>query len=87
MYQTQGIEYGIPQGSIHWPNTVVIIQYMLPLRNVIKHHHVKEHFYGDDTRLYIRLAKLPQCTALIASFADVMDRWVKTRAVKWLMFS
>ena len=31
--------------------------YMLPIANIINHHHVNYHFYANDTQLYISIAK------------------------------
>lgn len=47
--EAHGIQYGIPQGSI----PILFSLNMLPLGNIIKHHHINYDFYADDTQLHI----------------------------------
>lgn len=44
-------EYGVPQGSILGPP--LVLMYMLPLRQVLKNHHVLRLCFANNTEPYI----------------------------------
>ena len=73
--ETHGAEYGIPQDSILSP--VVFIIDMLPLGNIINHHHANYYFYADDTQLHISVS--PNDSNALHNIAlTLMYVWIKT---------
>ena len=78
------LNFSVPQGSVLGPQLFKI--YTLPLRDIIKRHHLDYHIYADDTHIYFSCppvqAEMNTWIARIEACISDIRRWMQESYLK-----
>ena len=78
------LNFSVPQGSVLGPQLFKI--YTLPLRDIIKRHHLDYHIYADDTQIYFSCppvqAEMNTWIARIEACISDIRRWMQESYLK-----
>jgi hypothetical protein len=76
------IEYGVPQGSVLGP--LLFSLYTAPIADIAKKYNVSQHYYADDTQIYIGFNFAEQHQAMLSLESCIHDikRWMLLNMLK-----
>lgn len=76
---SQNLSFGIPQGSILGP--ILFTLYISPLGNIARSHGLGNHFYADDSQLYLALENSSSKEKLELCISDYRE-WMTANNLK-----